>query len=309
MPEGRRTQALRGPGAGGFTPATSVAASNPCLNCGTNIQLEYCPECGQREIDPDPTLKEFLHDLAEEMLRWDGKLLGTLRLLVTKPGALTVSYLEGKRVPFIAPLKLYLTCSVLYFFVSALAPTPSVKIGPRAGNAQVALINIVTSDTVKAIAELDSMARHGNLISRLWGQHFSQAMRNRAALDASVRAAIPKATFALLPLFAALFAVFFRDRRRKYPQHLVFAMHIHAALFMALTLLLLARVTSAPSIRLAVEMIVGAGLGVYTLLAAHRVYGGSQAGVLTRLLGVAVTYLLSFGVVMAATFAIIVLAN
>ena len=37
----RRTMALRGPGAGGVAPESSVSASNPCLNCGTNIQLRF----------------------------------------------------------------------------------------------------------------------------------------------------------------------------------------------------------------------------------------------------------------------------
>ena len=100
--------ATRGPGAAGLTPAHSLAASNPCLNCGTNVQLTYCPECGQREIDSDPTLREFLHELAEEFLHWDGKLLTTFRLLVARPGALTCEYLAGRRVRYISPLRVYL---------------------------------------------------------------------------------------------------------------------------------------------------------------------------------------------------------
>ena len=124
----RRTMALRGPGAGGFTPPQSLAAANPCLNCGTNIQLTYCPECGQAEIDSDPTLREFLHELAEEFLHWDGKLVKTFRLLVMRPGSLTCEYLAGKRVRFISPLRVYLTCSLLFFFVSAIVPlVPTVN--------------------------------------------------------------------------------------------------------------------------------------------------------------------------------------
>src|SRR5476651_1766118 len=105
MAEGRRTTALRGPGAGGFTPASALVVSNPCLNCGTNIQLEYCPECGQKEINADPTLREFLTEIAEGFLHWDGKVVRTFRLLLTKPGTLTEEYIAGKRVRFISPLR------------------------------------------------------------------------------------------------------------------------------------------------------------------------------------------------------------
>ncbi|MEO7457012.1 MAG: DUF3667 domain-containing protein [Gemmatimonadaceae bacterium] len=305
----RRTLALRGPGAGGFTPAQSVAASNPCLNCGTNIQLEFCPECGQREIDADPTLKEFLHELAEEFLHWDGKLIATLRLLFTQPGALTQQYLEGKRVRFISPLRLYLTCSVLYFFFAAMLPSRPPTFSGTARGTQVGIINIGTSDTVAALRELDSLARQGNVVSRAWGRHFGRAMRDRRSLSASITDAIPRATFVLLPVFAALFALFFRDRRRRYPQHLAFAMHVHAVLFIALTALLLGRLTSMANLRIGLQAIVGAAMGAYLLVAAHRVYGGTRPGVLTRLVGLFASYLVAFGVVMLATFGIIVLAT
>ena len=150
----RRTMAMRGPGAAGLTPAQSVAASNPCLNCGTNVQLTYCPECGQREIDSDPTLKEFLHELAEEFLHWDGKLATTFRLLVTRPGALTREYLDGRRMRYISPLRLYLTCSLLFFFVGAVVPQVQRTVVHRGRqvSTQLGLITITEQDSTATIA-------------------------------------------------------------------------------------------------------------------------------------------------------------
>jgi hypothetical protein len=306
----RRTLALRGPGAGGFTPAQSVAASNPCLNCGTNIQLEYCPECGQREIDPDPTLKEFLHELAEEFLHWDGKLLTTFRLLVTQPGELTREYLAGRRVRFISPLRVYLTCSLLYFFCAAVVPERQLRVvSTRSRTTRVGVVNIGTSDTVKALAELDSMAAGNGMISRAWGAHFGRAMRDRETLSRRVFYAVPKAMFVLLPTFAALFALAFRDRRRLYPQHLAFALHIHAVIFLGMIVMLLGRFGATAMIRTPVNLVVGGLLGAYLLSATNKVYGGATAGTLARLLLVFALYGVAFVAAMFAIFVIVVLTT
>lgn len=302
--------AMRGPGAAGVTPAQSMAASNPCLNCGTNIQLSYCPECGQREIDSDPTLREFLHELAEELLHWDGKLFRTYRLLVTRPGELTREYLAGRRVRYISPLRVYLTCSVLFFFVGAVVPQPQravVRHG-RQGSTQLGLITITESDSAATIASLDSMAQHRKLASRIWGRHFGAAMRQRGLVTARMAAAIPKTMFVLVPLFAALVMLAFRRTRRRFPQHLAFALHVHAYLFLVLTVMLIRRFmpTITPAV-LVIELLCFGSIGVYLVRAMRTVYVVRTGEAIARSALVAASYLLLFGVAMLVTFVLIVL--
>jgi hypothetical protein len=292
----RRTLALRGPGAGGFTPAQSLAASNPCLNCGTNIQLAYCPECGQREIDADPTLREFLRELAEEMLHWDGKLLTTFRLLLTKPGQLTQEYLAGRRVRYISPLRVYLVCSVLYFALSATLPKEQSRAREgRVGIAQAGLVTVSIPENSKLQGNLDA-AKPGQ------GNAAARALQ-RAARSETLSASIPKLMFLLLPMFAALIALGFRDRRRRFPQHLAFALHVHAVLFLGLTVMLVGRVS--PMLRTSSSAIVGGLLGMYLLIAARRVYGGNQVGIIFRLIGVFGVYFIAFAATMVAAYAAI----
>lgn len=300
--------ALRGPGAGGFTPAHSVAASNPCLNCGTNIQLTYCPECGQPEIDSDPTFRELLHELAEEFLHWDGKLATTARLLVLKPGALTIEYLAGRRVRYISPLRVYLTCSLLFFFLGAVAPKPSLKL-PQGGAAytQVGPVKIGAPDSPATMASFDSLAKHGRWVGRVWGRHFANAMRSREALSASAGPWIPRAMFMLVPLFAALVMLAFRNYRRRFPQHLAFALHIHAFLFLLLTVALARRFTSSVPVKVAVMGIVIAAALVYVVKAMRAVYGVSTAGAIGRTVFVGSTYFVAFLAAMVLTFGFIVL--
>jgi hypothetical protein len=237
MREERKTVALRA-AATGYTPASSPA-SNPCLNCGTNVQLHYCPECGQRAIDPDPTLREFLQELAQEFLHWDGKLFTTFRMLFTRPGALTLEYLVGRRTSFISPLRLYLTCSVLYFFVSAVAPAapPNVKPGKPA-QTQLGPLAVESSDRAEIERYLDSSAHSANRTTRTLGTHLANAMSHSGEFSATLKAQLPRLMFVLVPLFAALVGLIFRGRRMRYPQHLAFALHVHAFMFVALLLTL-----------------------------------------------------------------------
>src|SRR5688500_10163226 len=123
-------------------PATDGA--RPCLNCGGRVESRYCSECGQRVADPDPTLREMTEELASEVLHWDGKLWTTFATLVRHPGALTLAYVAGKRASYVSPLRLYLTASVLYFLLAAVAPE-------RAGEASA--IHFTTSDSARAAAQ------------------------------------------------------------------------------------------------------------------------------------------------------------
>ena len=300
--------ALRGPGAGGFTPAHSLAASNPCLNCGTNIQLTYCPECGQREIDSDPTLREMLHELAEEFLHWDGKLAMTARLLVTKPGALTVEYLSGRRVRYISPLRVYLTCSLLFFFLGAIAPKRTLQLSQgKAVYTQVGPLKIGEQDSLATMASLDSLAKHGRWVGRVWGRHFANAMRNREVLSASVGSWIPRAMFILVPLFAALVMLAFRRHRRRFPQHLAFALHAHAFLFLLLSVALARRLASSVPVEVAATGIMMVATVVYVVKAMRTVYGVSTVGAVGRALFITTTYFFAFAATMVLTFGLIVL--
>ncbi len=305
IPE-RRTAALRRAGDGGFTPPTSVAASNPCLNCGTNIQLSYCPECGQRDIDEDPNLREFVHELAEEFLHWDGKLATTFRTLVTKPGALTVEYLAGRRMRYVSPLRVYLTCSVLFFFLGAIAPKPFVL--DRSGHQVERGIVQIGQASPKDLADIDSQARASTLLKRIWLTHLARSLREPDHLQRTTLSAIPKAMFVLVPLFAALIGVMYRDRRRKYPQHLAFALHVHAALFLALTVLLVGRFMQSAAASTFYQVAVLVPLAVYVVRAARTVYQGTTAQTIWRVSVACTMYFVAFVALLVLLFGLIVLS-
>jgi hypothetical protein len=93
-----------------------------CTNCGTPLHGAYCAHCGQKAVPPDPTIRHVVGDVWSEVVPVDGKVLRSLRLLLTKPGFLTLELLRGRRATYVAPIRLYLVFSVAAFAVIAMMP-------------------------------------------------------------------------------------------------------------------------------------------------------------------------------------------
>src|SRR5437762_1976939 len=135
------------------TLRTSANASDPavswkvkCLNCGSALVGQFCAVCGQRAMPPHPMVRELVGDALSEFSGWDGKFAATVRLLLTRPGELTRQWLEGHRVHYISPLRLYLTASLLYFLVAAAVP----NLQSKKGGVSVSGIQIGTTVTTSA---------------------------------------------------------------------------------------------------------------------------------------------------------------
>ena len=76
-----------------------------CLNCGTELNGEYCHNCGQQDTDPN-SIKDMIMVYLDNTIMWDPRIFRTLWQLVRRPGYLTTAFTSGKIAPYIHPLKL-----------------------------------------------------------------------------------------------------------------------------------------------------------------------------------------------------------
>jgi hypothetical protein len=230
-----------------------------CPNCRRMLDGPYCGGCGQKVAAINPTLSEVLHDFIQEALNVDGKTFRSARLLFAKPGFLTRELFEGKRARYVSPVRLYLIFSVIYFAVAAVAPPPRESRGLRVTGAN----------------------------------ETEQAALQQAASSA-LNTWTPRVMFVLVPLFALLVMAVTRKSGRNYPQHLYFALHLHAAAFAFLTVSTLSRYARpVPFVADAIEAAATVGLVVYFVLALRRAYEGTTARAVFRAAVVGLVYFLA----------------
>jgi hypothetical protein len=89
----------------------------PCLNCGHEASLKFCPACGQRTGNIHLKFSTLLLQMVDAYLNVDGTLFRTLKTLFLNPGKLTTEYWQGRQVRFLRPFNLYVVSSFLFFAV------------------------------------------------------------------------------------------------------------------------------------------------------------------------------------------------
>jgi hypothetical protein len=110
-------------------------------------------------------------------------------------------------------------------------------------------------------------------------------------LATKIAGRIPKMVFALLPLSAVLFKLFWR--KRYFVEHLVFTLHLHSFAFASGML----RFFRWPPVT-GVLLLWGAA---YAVFAFKRVYGDGWGKTLAKLVALAFSYLLLFALAMGVT--------
>lgn len=304
-----------------MTAAARDPADQPCANCGASAPGAYCPECGQNTRERLPTFTQFMREATGRYLSFDGRLWKTLFPLVFRPGFLTRAYLAGRRRRYIGPARLFLVSSLLLFAVLRFA-TEDIDIGtvvvaeppgPAAdakatrkssSSSKSGSDSVLVLDDDLMISLGDSPGTWAPVKKRI--ERFNRLPREQK-LEQIVAGALrygPYAMFVLLPAFAVLLKALYLGRRRHpgrprlYGEHLVFAAHNHAFLFVIGVLLL-----AVPVAVMRQAVVVWAV--AYLAWSLHVVYGGSWLGIAARGLVFLVVYavlftLVTMGLVIAA---------
>lgn len=137
-----------------------------CLNCGHPLELSdrYCPNCSQANSTKHLTIRDFLDELFEDMVRFDTRLVRTLQTMLWRPGRISKEFIAGKRKTYANPFRFLLTLAFIYFLL--LSITGDFDRLDRYGNSTSSRIDMIPDlsldfdsgdDSAKeAIASLDS---------------------------------------------------------------------------------------------------------------------------------------------------------
>jgi len=252
-----------------------------CPSCHGRIRTPYCPECGERPLRPgELTLRGLVSQAFQAFTSIDGRVLRSFRALITRPGLLTVAFLEGRRVPYIGPVALFLTTNVLFFATESLTggtvfSTPlesHLHTQPWSPLAQALIAR-----------RLEAL----NTTAELFAPRFDAAV----ALHARSLILVMALSFAVLPW------IVYRRERHPFAAHAAFALHLYAFL-----LLLFCVATTLPAVNLihggvrstsemldhVLSTVLVIACAAYLYVALGRVYGGTRIARGVRAAGLAV---------------------
>lgn len=259
-----------------------------CPNCGIGVAARFCGNCGQSRHDHSRSIAEVIHELIQHHLFLDGKMMMTLAGLLLRPGMLTRAFIEGRRVRFVSPIRLYLFSSFAFFLalwisgfamiqfhiphqvVAALTneeqkkhdqsaepldyhndgtdgPVIEILRPPHDGEEMPDVIKSRLSltenikagiahsdggeDSMKAVAFLERVA-----------QGFSVALAHPRALNPVLDEWLPRLLIITLPFTALLLAFFGRKRGLYFVDHITFALHLQAFVFVMGLIVILVRI-------------------------------------------------------------------
>jgi hypothetical protein len=272
-------------------------SSSTCGNCDAPLTGPYCAQCGQHARENARALRLVLHDGLHLLTHLDERLWLTLRTLLSRPGQLTADYFADRRSRYFSPLQLYLALSIVFFALTA---------------ANTNLVSASAAPDQSSAQSLDASDCDKIVLRWPWPQARLRAACKRQIADNGRSAAhafgayIPKMMFVFLPLMALVMVPLYRSTRRYYVEHLVFFLHLHAALFLVMAgdLLLsmmadrlawLNRVSS-------IGDVAAASYAVWFVYRAlRRYYGEGRVPTLAKLAVIGIAYQIFLVILVAAT--------
>lgn len=302
----------------GASAGIQPAPARRCANCDALLAGPYCSECGQRhQHEPVHHFWHFVSEAAEDLTHADSRLWQTLFALLFRPGFLTREFLEGRRVRYLPPVRLYLVVSVIFFIVVGLDSQiansyvvlsynsnsfhyqlrhPPAGVATAAGGG-LAAIAPTPAARQRVCAQLENLleqhggwfARFGPRVQRNCLTAFARGGLQR--FNQAVEHNLERAMFLFLPLLALVMKPLYLEPPRHYVEHLLLLLHNHAFLFVMLGLSALLKMSTASDIVLGpVDTAITLYVPIYFYLAMRRVYGQGRWLTLSKLGALGSTY-------------------
>ena len=270
-----------------------------CKNCDHQLSGEekFCPNCGQKVIER-LRLRTLLGELAAAFFAWDSKLFQTLRLLLFKPGEVSKNYIAGKRKSYVAPMRMYLFCSVVFFLLLGI-----VGLNPQEGGAPNDTGIVMTFDGDSAEIDRDSlllMDQHNRLDeleevreqeSEFMKHMIKQGIRlliHGKTFTTLIRSNFSVMVFLLIPLFALMLKISHLKNKLDYIEHLIFGLYFHSFVFFCFSLMIGFTYIMPGDIAL---YIIGLLIGLHLFFGTKLFYGRNWLRTVTKFIGLITVYL------------------
>lgn len=186
-----------------------------CKTCGNSHPEEFCPACGEKTFDVHQlSLKHFIEETFEGFAHFDSKFFRTVKLLLTKPGQLSVDFSQGRRVKYMKPIPFFLVMNLIFFIL------PFRNMYTQ---------GLDTYTTFSSYQKYNTVA----IVQKELARTKLSLVEYRQIFNEKIKGLSKELIFIYIPFYGLIFAILFFYQRRYFVEHLVFATH-----FMAFILLL-----------------------------------------------------------------------
>lgn len=239
-----------------------IRIDKTCLNCNHVVENKFCPNCGQQNTETRQSFHYLFTHFVEDLTHYDGSFWKTIKALLFKPGRLTKEYLEGKRLKYVPPVKLYIFISFVAFLLPKFLPEYSI-FGPERVKKEKESIYLKTdakdsiygvSDrniSINSIKELDSLQNvlpenekisfieyYGTKTLIKLESDKNQGELVNKAFESFIHT-LPKVLFFYMPIFAFFLWLFHDKKKFYYFESGVFTLHYFAFLLLSTTALII----------------------------------------------------------------------
>ena len=135
-------------------PPAAGAPSPTCGNCGAPLHGPFCAQCGQQRRGLDMPVGTFVASAFAGLASFDSRFWRTVLPLVGRPGFLTRELIEGRRVRYVPPMRLYLFVSFVFFLTVQL--TDQEIVVNTSDSSGRSVVTIHTNGTVETTESVEA---------------------------------------------------------------------------------------------------------------------------------------------------------
>lgn len=213
-----------------------------CKNCDNTFTGHFCNNCGQSAKDFDRPVSVLIVDAMSNMWAFDTRLWKTLKSIMLKPGEMALDYIEGKRVRYMPPFRLYLFISFIFFLLLKISADSDTNIklisiedkADKAKKEQVVEINPEYADLPSIQSQMNLGSKSGK-----GSRNFEEVKQNKELYISRFFTYLSWALIVMMPLYAMLLWFLFRKNQKHYLAHFIFSLNQHAFLFVIFSVLII----------------------------------------------------------------------
>lgn len=235
-----------------------IREDKTCLNCRHVVEQKFCPNCGQENSDSRKTFHHLFIHFFEDLTHYENAFWKTIKNLLFKPSTLTKEYLSGKRLSYLAPVRLYIFISFITFLLIALFPSKmndQIDKSEKEINKEIAKANVKIDGEDKkyfhfsSMKKIDSIQKYGKEEDKLnetsyWLMekiiHVTEKNTKKEIYVKFVESFfhnLPKILFIIMPFFAFFLWLFHNKKRWYYFDHGIFTLHYFSFLLLIFLLM------------------------------------------------------------------------